>query len=122
MSKQLWFALTAIPKRAIPCLTFSPHADKRRIGSVIHVDHAHIVLARGRAVKPADVLLERAAPGEWHRSDERIERRVIEALADEATGGKQAPGRRRVEGLERIERLRPLTTSEPAMQHDWFET
>jgi len=72
-------------------------------------------------VEPADVLLERATPGERHREDQSIERRVIEPLSDEPSGREQTPRRRRVEPLEFVKCLRPLTSPESTVQHDRLE-
>ena len=53
---------------------------------IAHIDHARVLLAGRRAGQAADVLGERAAPGERHREDQGIERRVIEPLADQSAG------------------------------------
>ena len=42
-------------------------------------------------MEPASVLRERPAPGDWHRQEQGIEPRVIEALTEVAAGGNKGP-------------------------------
>ena len=95
VSEQLEIALTAVAECAIPRLALSPHADERRVGGIVDVDHAVIALARGGAVEPPDVLLERAAPGERHCEDEGVERRVVEPRQAQQGQGRSRNLRRR---------------------------
>ena len=49
---------------------------------VYEVDDPHVGLAGVRAVQAPRLLLQRTLPGQWHERHQRVQRRVIEALAN----------------------------------------
>ncbi len=58
------------------------------MAGVDEVDDPHVGLAGVLAVQAASVLLQRPLPGNRHGQDQRVQRRVIEALANQLPGRK----------------------------------
>jgi proteic killer suppression protein len=59
------------------------------VAGVDKVDDAHARLVGMLPVQAAGVLLKGALPGNRHGQHERVERRMVEAFADQLAGGKQ---------------------------------
>jgi hypothetical protein len=53
------------------------------VAGIHEIDDPHIGLAGVLPMQAPSVLLQRALPGNRHRQDQRVQRRMVEALADE---------------------------------------
>lgn len=79
----------AISHRAIATLPLVPHAHQRRVAGVDEVDDPHIGLVRMPPVQAPCVLLQCAPPGNRHGQHQGVQRRMVEAFADQLSGGQQ---------------------------------
>ena len=68
------------------------HPRKHRHFEVGVVVDSHLTLAFAQTVQPARVLRDGAAPRHGKRQKQRVQARIVEALADVPTGGKDDTG------------------------------
>jgi hypothetical protein len=81
----------SIPHRPIAAPALLPHPLQGRVTGVDDVDYPHVVLGRMFAMQAPCVLGEGSLPRNRHGQHQRIQRRVIEAFADELPGSQQDP-------------------------------
>jgi len=75
-----------IPKRSISRSSFRRHARQHGHRFIDVVEDENLRLSMMLPVQPADILRQRAFPGNGHRQKERIQSGIVEAFPDVAPG------------------------------------
>ena len=78
---------SCVADRAVAPQPSLEHPEEHRHIAVDVIVDPDLGLAGMEAMQPARVLHERALPGDRQREEQRVEARIVEALADVATGG-----------------------------------
>jgi uncharacterized protein YifN (PemK superfamily) len=73
----------SVAHRPIAALPFVPHAQQCRVPGIHKIDNPDVGLARLFSMQSSGVLLQRSLPRNGHRQYQRVQRRVIKALAHE---------------------------------------
>lgn len=95
-----------------------PHPQQCGMVSIDEIDDPHVGLGGVRPMQPSRVLAQRSLPRDRHGQDQRVQRGMVEAFADESPGREQDP---RCVGWQRIKfgnQILTLPLRHPTVQYE----